>query len=646
MTDGSDPRRPVDLEPAVVVARTLGLFDGVDRSAADALPSFLAGRSLLLLLDNFEHLLDAAGEVATLVRLSPGSRIVVTSRSPLHLGGEQEYPVRPLSSGGEARDAAGQDPDAATRLFVDRARAVRPDWEPGPDLPIIVEICALLDGLPLGIELAAARLSLLPPAAIRDRLAARLPLPGSGPRDAPARQRTLEGAIDWSYELLTPEERSTLHALAVFEGGFDAAQAEHVIDAGDSPSGDALERLLALGEHSLIARDKSSTGDEARLAGSGIRFDMLRTVQGYALGRLVADGGEQDARRHHATAYLDLAETAAGHLFAAEQPAWLDRLMLDQPNLRAALRWAIDAGESDLALRFLAASWRFWQVVGQLSEGSEWAEAVMAMPGADAPTLARVGALGAAGSIAYWRSERDRSNHYYNEELALAKQLGDMPGVADAWFNLASATYIRGDPAGSRHALEEARRIYAELGDELGVNRADWGASNLLMDDRGPEAVLEVLGPLLERAAALDDAAYVVLIEGSLAWTNYMIGNIAAAARWGLHAMLGSYGLRDVAGSTIALPIAAVVAIEYEDLENGAAIMGAFDGLCERYGVRPPLGIEHLIRSANPAVRLQGMLDPATYAAAFERGRRMTIDEAMDVVVRIGERVPPGDRIP
>ncbi len=161
---------------------------------------------------------------------------MVTSRAPLHVGGEQEYPVRPLAVGSRSPETASGDPpdlDAATRLFIDRARAVRPDWEPGSDLPIVVEICALLDGLPLGIELAAARLSMLPPAAIRDRLAAHLPLPGSGPRDAPARQRTLEGAIDWSHDLLSAEERATFHALAVFEGGFDVDQAERVIDAPD-----------------------------------------------------------------------------------------------------------------------------------------------------------------------------------------------------------------------------------------------------------------------------------------------------------------------------------------------------------------------------------------------------------------------------
>jgi predicted ATPase/class 3 adenylate cyclase len=626
-----------------VIARTLGLFDGVDRPAADALPTFLAGRSMLLLLDNFEHLLEAAGAVATLVRLAPGSRLVVTSRAPLHLSGEQEYPVRPLATGGGAADAPGTDLDASTSLFVDRARAVRPDWEPGPDLPVVVEICALLDGLPLGIELAAARLSLLPPAAIRDRLAARLPLPGSGPRDGPARQRTLEGAIDWSYDLLTPDERSTLHALAVFEGGFDVAQAELVIEDVGAPSGDALDRLLALGEHSLIARDQTPIGDAGRLAGSGIRFDMLRTVQGYALRHLVADGREAEVRRRHAQAYLELAETAARHLFTAGQPAWIDRLTLDQPNQRAALRWTIDSGETELALRLVAASWRFWQVVGQLAEGSTWAEAALSMPGADAPTPGRLGALAAAGGIAYWRSERDLALQRYREQLALAEQLSDAPATADAWFNLAHVTYVAGAVAEATRANEEARRRFVELGDERGVNRADLATTTMLMDTAGPEAMLKPLWAILERAVAFDDPAYVVISGGSLAWAHFMLGEFNVAARWGLQSMLASYGMRDVAGSTIALPIAAIFAIEFGLTEEAAFIMGAFEGLCERYGVRPPLGLEQMIRRTDPGDRLKALLEPEALAGALDRGRRMTIDEAMDLVVRIGDAIPSGE---
>ena len=210
-----------------VIARTLGLFDGPDRPAADGLSRYLADRSTLLVLDNFEHLLDAAPDVSVLLRASPGTRILVTSRAPLRINGEQEYPLGPLALG-------GPNPGAAA-LFVERARAVRPGWDPGPDRVAVEETCKLLDGLPLGVELAAARISLLPIGAIRDRLARRMPLPGSGQRDLPARQRTLEGTIGWSYDLLEPDQQRLLRDLSVFEGGFDYEQAAQV--AGGQPAG-------------------------------------------------------------------------------------------------------------------------------------------------------------------------------------------------------------------------------------------------------------------------------------------------------------------------------------------------------------------------------------------------------------------------
>ena len=325
------------------IARTIGLFDGTLGQAVDALPGFLAERSMLLVLDNFEHVLDASGIVASLLRSSPGSRFVVASRSPLHLSGEQEYPVRPLPTVTER----GQDGDtAAVRLFIERARAVRTGWDPAADAPVIAEICTLLDGLPLGIELAAARMSLLPAVAIRDRLAARLPLPGAGPRDAPARQRTLAGAIAWSHELLGPDERHLLHDLAVFQDGFDLEQAERVVchDSAGAAESDVLERLIALADQSLIVRDVTSTGVDVLPLASGIRFAMLRTVQVFAAEQLIADGHEIDVRRRHAEIFLDLAR-AAGARFAGVGPTAVARPPgSDHGNLRAALEWSTSAG--------------------------------------------------------------------------------------------------------------------------------------------------------------------------------------------------------------------------------------------------------------------------------------------------------------
>ena len=435
-----------------VIARTLGLFDGVDRPAADALPSFLADRSLLLLLDNFEHLLDAAGEVATLVRVSPGSRIVVTSRAPLHIGGEQEYPVRPLATGAAARTSRTTSMRRRASSSIGRERS-GPTGSPARTCRSSSRSARCSTGCRSGSSSPrpGCRCSRRLPSATGWPPAC--PCPGSGPRDAPARQRTLEGAIDWSHDLLSPAEQATLHALAVFEGGFDVAQAEPVIAGTDAAAGDALDRLLALGEHSLIARDQAPIGDAGRLAGSGIRFGMLRTVQAYAARRLEADGREAEVRRRHALAYLDLAETAARHLFAAGQPPWIDRLTLDQPNLRAALRWAIDARRDGPGpcgwSRRPGASGRSPDDSPRARNGPR---PRLSMPGADQPTSSRVWALAAAGGIAYWRSERERSRQHYREQLALAERLGDPVATADASFNLASTSWVRGDHEESKRA--------------------------------------------------------------------------------------------------------------------------------------------------------------------------------------------------
>ena len=312
-------RRPGRLVTPTI-ARTLGLFDGPTGRPPTRSPAFLADRSLLLVLDNFEHLLEAAP--ATSPSSSgglAGLEVVVTSRAPLHVGGEQEYPVRPLPvEAASARDRPADRPDldAATRLFIDRARAVRPDWQPGAGRcrsstrsARCSTACRSASSWPRpGCRCCRRR-----PSATGWRPACRCP--GRDRATRPARQRTLEAAVAWSHDLLSADERATFHELAVFEGGFDVDQAELVIDAPGAARGDALDRLIALAEHSLIARDQTWVGDAGRLAGSGVRFALLKTVHGYALDRLIADGREEELRRRHAVRLLEVAEAAEQHLW-------------------------------------------------------------------------------------------------------------------------------------------------------------------------------------------------------------------------------------------------------------------------------------------------------------------------------------------
>jgi predicted ATPase/class 3 adenylate cyclase len=604
---------------SAVIARTLGLFDGPDRPAGSALGSFLADRSALLVLDNFEHVLPAAGDVAALLRASPATRIIVTSRAPLRIAAEQEYPVQPL----EQRGGTG------SVLFMQRARAVRPGWDAGPDAVLVDEICGLLDGLPLGLELAAARVSVLPVRAIRDRLAAHLPLPGSGRIDVPDRQRTLERAIAWSYDLLGPSEQRLLGELAVFEGGFDLDQATAV------SGGDVLDGIAALVDQSLLARGVDT-------GGRGIRFRMLQTIRAFGLDRLVVSGRDR-VRRRHAIAYLDLVEGAAPHLPGSGQAEWLDRLELDQANLRAATRWTIDAGEVELALRFVGASWRVWQLGGRLSEGHDLAKAALAMPGAAEPTPARLSAVTAAGGIAYWRAEAAESTSWYKAQLDLAERLGDRAAHADALFNLSAARWAGLAPEESRVFAEEARRAFEALDDQRGMARTEVTRGAFVMRDDSPVQAIPIFEAALATFEHLGDAWYHAIAAVTMAWACFLTGRMGDAVRWLVQSLVETLALRDVGSATIMLPATAIVALEAGRPEDAAVLLGAFEGLSERFGVRPPAPAESFLM-VDPYASVGELLDPEELAAALARGRRFSLDEAVALVIRIADTLGVEDQ--
>ncbi|HEX6868934.1 MAG TPA: NB-ARC domain-containing protein, partial [Candidatus Limnocylindrales bacterium] len=495
-----------DIDDATLVpstiAWTLGLHDGAERTAAAALPGFLAERATLLVLDNMEHVLDAASTVGDVLRASPRSRILVTSRAPLRINGEHEVPVSPLALDG---------PDGARRLFEERVSAVRPGWSADGEAPVVDEICALLDGLPLGIELAAARAGKLPLVAIRDRLAARLPLPGVGKRDAPDRQRTLDGAVAWSYDLLGEADQSVLRRLAVFEGGFDLEQATAV---AAEPGDDLLDLLLRLAEQHLIEPDERTAGR--------IRFRMLRTISSFGLGRLREEDDEAAARRRHATAFADLVEASARHIGTSSQPAWIDRLAPDDANIRSATRWAIDTGDVVLAQRLAAAAWRYWNASGQLADGRALVDAVIDMRDGQDPTSLRSWALAAAGSIAYWQGQPRIAMDRYRDQLSVATAVGDRAAIADAHFNLGHVAYIEG--ATEPEMLEFAERttaMYRELGDERGLARSAWAFGIIAMEAGRLEESLALLEGQLELFAANDDPVYHAMTLSSVGWAMF-----------------------------------------------------------------------------------------------------------------------------
>lgn len=626
------------------IARTLGLFDGPSRTAADALPEFLADRVTLLVLDNFEHVLDAAPDVATLLRSSPTSRILITSRAPLRIRGEHEVPLRPLEDGA-GRDDGG----TARRLFIERARAVAPGWDPGGQETTIDAVCALLDGLPLGIELAAARIGLMPVAAIRDRLQDRLPLPGSSQRDAPARQRTLDGAVAWSHDLLTDQQRGLLHALAVFDGDFDVEQVAAVAGEGSAPW-DVLDGIAGLVEHSLVTREQLVRHDEQTLGAEDeppMRFRLLRTIQSFALARLAAEGREEAMRLRHAKAFLALAEAAAPHMTTRTQARWLARLQLDATNLRSAVRWAIDAGEVELAQRAIASLWRFWQADGRLNEGRILATEALAMPGGEAMTAARLWAVGAAGSIAYWQADLDESQRRYDEQLAIALAIGEKAGIADAYFNIGHLVYLyhQGGPA-LLESEARTRRAYEALGDERGLARVEWALGTMALGAGKPEDALATFDAVRSRFEALGDAQYHAMTTASMSWASFTAGDIPAACRYAVQGIVETYAMRDVGTTTISLHVGVLMADILHRFEDAARLTGAFDALCERYGVRPPAALGRFIETQDPFTAARdGVGSDEAWARLYAEGRRMDLETAVALIVDIGGGFDePGDR--
>jgi predicted ATPase len=458
---------PTMLLPAVAAA--LGVPEPRGGGPAlDALAAHLAGQRVLLVLDNLEQLTAAATAVAELLARCPELTVVTTSRAPLRVRGEREFPVPPLRLPAAGPDAAPAAVAAspAVALFLARARDVRPDLAPtDDDLAAVAEVCRRLDGLPLALELAAARVKLLPPRALLARLAPALPLLTGGARDLPARQRTLRDAIAWSYDLLAPAERAVFRGLGVFAGGCTPEAAAAVAARDDRPGGvpATLDLLGALLDGSLLQR-ASGRGDGPRLA-------LLETVREYALERLAGAGELEAARARHAAYFLAFAERAAARLHGPEQAAWLDALAADEPNLRAALRWAVDGGDAARGVRLGAALWWYWHVRGAFAEGRAWLAALLDLPdpAGAVPAAARVHALVGAGLLAEFgagRTARRETERRLSEALALARRAGDRQGEAlarTAWGLLAVHD---GDAPRARPRLRRARALARRIADD------------------------------------------------------------------------------------------------------------------------------------------------------------------------------------
>ena len=494
---------------ATTMARALGLPGTGPRPPADQLRAYLADRHLLLVLDNFEHLLAASPLVAELVARCPGLSVVVTSRAALRLRAEQRFAVPPL----EVPPPDGRPGELAVypamELFTARAKAVWPDFEIRSEQGAqeVAAICRRLDGLPLAIELAAARTSVLAPAALAQRLATSFDALGNGARDLPSRQRTLRATMDWTHSLLPEPARLLFARLAVFHGGSSIEAIEAVCGSG---SADALETLA---EYSLL-RAVTTAGDR--------RFGMLETIHEYAHEQLRLLGETGPVRARHASYFLALAEAAESALQGPGQLDWLTRLDAERDNLTAAVRWAREHGEWEVGLRLISALWWFWPYHGDLRTGREWMEELLAAGDARVPDAVLARALAVAGWMSMHQGDSTRAQHQFERALALADQCGAAWSSAFALMGTGAAGLWAHSPgrARQRAALEDARDRWEKLDDPCGLLFASiyLGALALSEDDlpRARPLLLQTR-EIAGRIGAPHATAYACCLLGMLA---------------------------------------------------------------------------------------------------------------------------------
>ena len=574
----------IDLAPisdpslvASAIGITLNFEEVPGEPMAERLAAFLRDKQVLLVLDNFEQVVEAAPLVANLLTAARRLKVLATSRTALRVRGERLVAVPPLAVPDPRQPRAVDSlvKYAAVQLFLRRAQAVRPDLELTRDnMAAVAAICVRLDGLPLAIELAAARSGLLDPAALAARLAHPLQLLARGPRDLPARQQTLRDTIDWSYTLLDQGEQTLFRRLAVFVGGWNLPAAETVCNPAGDLGSEMLDELQSLLDKSLV-RQVEQPNDEPR-------FTMLETIREYALEQV--DGEVEELRRRHAAYYTALAEAAEPELMGARQASWLERLEAEHANLLAALRWSLEQGEVELELRLATALWRFWLVRGYPSEGRQWLEeGLTAAQGlGHSPVLAR--ALGRAAALARVQGDYARAVEWYEESLALARALEDKRSIAFALNGLGAVADQQGDYARAVALYEESLAVSRELGAKpsIAVSLSFLGVAALEQGDYERAALLCAESLALRRE--LGDTAGMAIPLNALGWVALEQGDPQRSQTYFEESLALSQAAGNQGGVAIVLSDLGWVALEEQDYARAASLFGESLTLRQKLG--------------------------------------------------------------
>jgi predicted ATPase len=579
---------------APAIAKAIGVAE-IGEGIPHLIERGLAGRRALILLDTFEHLLTAALLVSSLLVRASESKFLVTSRRRLHLRGEYEVPVPPL------------DLNSSAALFADRAVAI------GDDREVVLEICRQLDGLPLAIELAAARAKHLPLPALAAQLNHRLRLLTDGPLDLPLRQRAIRETVAWSHDLLTAPERVLFRRLAIFSGGWSLASAEAVCDVREP-----LPVISTLVDHSLVVL----VGNHAEA-----RYEMLDVIREYAAERLLEAGETDSTAGRHALHHLRVAEEGEANLVGSRQDAWSRRLDVERGNLRRAIAWAIERGDNTLALQFTVALWRYWRHTGELAEGRRWSEAALAMPGPASDSL-RAKALWATAFLCYPQGDYTRMAELAAEDLEVARRGGDPMDLRNALTVAGQVAMCEGRFADAlepfRHSLEICRRL--GLTWQLGTSHLNLGNALLHSGQLAEAERLYADGLTVYRK--LGDETFAARMKNTLAHVALAQDDMERADGLAREALIGFAKQGERMGVAEALDTLAAVAAARAVPERAARLGGAAAAIHATIASQPaPFERAITRRFIEASEKAAG---PERWDEASQEGGELSLEAAID----------------
>ncbi len=621
---------------ALALARALGLRASPAQALRESIMTCLRPKQILLVLDNVEHVATATPFLMEVLTACPRVVLLLTSRAALRVRGEQQFSVPPLATPDPARlpslETLAHVP--AVTLFLQRARAVKPSFAlTDANAGAVAALCQRLDGLPLAIELAAARSGVLPPQALLARLGQRLDVLTEGPRDLPALQRTLRDAIAWSYDLLPADAQAIFRRLSVFVGGCTLHAAEEVCDTSKGRRARILDGVGVLVEQSLLRSEEGIEGDG--------RLGMLETLREYAQERLAASGEEEATRRAHVAYYLVLAETAEPELKGAEQATWLKLLDEEHDNLRAALTWTLDTGMAAEALRLATALCAFWGARGHLSEGCQWLQSALDHGTAAPPTI-RARALLRAGALAYLQSDYAQAAALLNDSRELAEALQDTGIIAHSCNGLGLAAMEQGDFARAMSYFARGATLMRAAGDIRGAAQVlnNMGNTTLYRGDYARASTL------FEESLALfrrvNDPASVALALANLGNVLLHQGDYARAAGVEEESLALWREMGDKRGTALALTLLGAAVLRWGDharatslLEESLALrraMGDKDGIAVTLHA---LGVAALLRGDQTRARV---LQKESLTLCQQVGDKMTACDALDELAQAAAR--------